>query len=282
VGGEEVPAILRYVTRSNLSVGFLVTSRPLDSSVTYRLEVTGVMDEAGNALDTSNAAVEFPVLSRPDTGKPGFTLAGIRDSVRDVDPWEPLDLAFTEPVLPVPARGGISFVDSAGAPVRHSATWLTPADLRLQPATPLLSKAWYTILVRLDSLSDYQGNRGRDSTVRIRFQTEDLKTTGTVEGVVTDAHRGDTASIYLTVRSIDLNPARRREIRMSRPGPFAVDRLREGRYVFEAFRDRDGSGTYGFGSPFPFLPSERFTVSRDTVKVRARWSVEGVTVKFGR
>ena len=34
------------------------------------------------------------------------------------------------------------------------------------------------------------------------------------------------------------------------------------------------------GRPYPFLPSEPFTVGSDTVKVRARWTVEGVSLRF--
>jgi hypothetical protein len=59
-----------------------------------------------------------------------------------------------------------------------------------------------------------------------------------------------------------------------------MDRLPEGRYGIQAFEDLDGNGKYRSGLPYPFLPSARFAVYPDTVKVRARWSVEGVQIKF--
>ena len=67
---------------------------------------------------------------------------------------------------------------------------------------------------------------------------------------------------------------------MEQPGAFVLDRLVEGKYVLSAFRDADSSGTYTYGLPYPFAPSERFVVYPDTVKVRARWDVEGVAIRF--
>jgi hypothetical protein len=61
-------------------------------------------------------------------------------------------------------------------------------------------------------------------------------------------------------------------------GSFLFSSLPEGRYIVEAYRDEDGSGTYSYGLPFPFRPSERFVVGSDTLKVRPRWSAEGVTL----
>jgi uncharacterized protein (DUF2141 family) len=61
---------------------------------------------------------------------------------------------------------------------------------------------------------------------------------------------------------------------------FLVRNLFEGKYTIQAYRDEDGNGEYSPGLPHPFRPSERFAVYPDTVKVRARWSMEGVILKF--
>ena len=61
-------------------------------------------------------------------------------------------------------------------------------------------------------------------------------------------------------------------------GKFLVDHLPEGKYTMSAFVDADSSGSYTFGKPFPYHVSERFTIYPDTLKVRARWGVEGVVL----
>lgn len=280
--GAPVPLALRYLPRSSPAVAFLVTATPLDSGRTYRLTVAGLFDRAGNPLDTANASTTFSVFVGRDTTRPGVSVGGLRDSVKDVDPWDPIDLSFTEPVLQPAASAGIVLLDSAGAVVSTGRAWLTASDLRVTPGVPLLSRAWYQLRVRLDSLRDYQGNSWRDSTMRVHFQTQDLRMTGIVGGTVTDTHPADSSAVVLTIRSIDLTPARQRAMRLKRPSPFLFDRLREGKYVLGAYRDRDGNGEYSYGLPHPFLPAESFTLSPDTVKVRARWNVEGVRVPFDR
>jgi hypothetical protein len=67
---------------------------------------------------------------------------------------------------------------------------------------------------------------------------------------------------------------------LNREGGFKIDRLVEGKYLLDAFRDADRPGHYSPGLPYPFVTSERFTVAPDTIKVRARWSVEGAWLKF--
>jgi hypothetical protein len=131
----------------------------------------------------------------------------------------------------------------------------------------------------MDSVRDYLGNTWKDSTWSVRFQSLDLRTTGVVEGVVFD-NEPDRGRIYLTAIRIDVSLPHEKTIELSKPGSFTFGQLSEGRYTFRAFRDADSSGSYSFGRPFPFIPSERFVGSSDTIKVRARWGVEGVVLKF--
>jgi hypothetical protein len=109
------------------------------------------------------------------------------------------------------------------------------------------------------------------------FQTLDLRNTGSISGIVRDARGG---KIVLTASSINITPRHSSTIRMGSPGPFAFAELPEGKYTISAFNDSGGSGEYAFGVPAPFRPSDRFTVFPDTIRVRARWGVEGVLVKF--
>ena len=158
--------------------------------------------------------------------------------------------------------------------------WLNATDCAVVPVAGLKSKTWYRITVRLDSAMDMQGNRGPDSTLILRFETRDLRLTGTIEGMVVDTDEKGTGAIVITASGVGQALPETREIVLAQPGAFVIDRLPEGRYTLHAFRDADSSRGYTNGVPFPFVPSERFTVAADTVKVRARWNVEGVLLKF--
>ena len=98
--------------------------------------------------------------------------------------------------------------------------------------------------------------------------------------VVDDAGPKGIGRVMVTASSVDLNPQRQKTIRLDRPGKFEMEQLVEGKYVISGYRDADSSGTYSYGLPHPFVPSERFAVYPDTVKVRARWGVEGIVLRF--
>lgn len=86
--------------------------------------------------------------------------------------------------------------------------------------------------------------------------------------------------MQLAVQSISDRLAAPQVQKLSSPGPFSFENLMEGQYVLSAYRDSDHTGKYSVGRSFPFTRSERFAVYQDTIKVRARWPVEGIVVKF--
>jgi hypothetical protein len=133
----------------------------------------------------------------------------------------------------------------------------------------------------MDSIVDLAGNRCKDSVLLVRFQTFDLRNTGTLEGSVVDLDSSKKqGAVVLSATQILSAESYERSVTLKEPGKFKFDRLPEGRYRLTAYRDRDLSLTYSFGRPFPFVPSERFAAYQDTIKVRARWGVEGINLIF--
>ncbi len=272
---------LWWLTRSVAGGAGVLLATPVDSGAPYRIEVRGVQDLAGNSIDTTHASLDFSGTGRPDTLRPVMNLPGLRDSVRSVWVHDPVEIDFSKPVVQEPLREAVALLDSSGKGVDMLQRWLSATDLLLVPRRDFLSKAWYQIRVKMDSVRDYFGNRCKDSTFILHFQTFDLRSTGVIAGSVVDPHadslRGE---LVLTATSIDLSPQRKQSVRMARPGPFLMSRLVEGKYVLDVFCDRDSSGSYSFGSLSPFVPSEPFAVYPDTVRVRARWNVEGVQLRL--
>jgi uncharacterized protein (DUF2141 family) len=125
-------------------------------------------------------------------------------------------------------------------------------------------------------VKDFRDNTYADSILVARLRTIDLKKAGEIAGQVNDNNEEGTGRIYLMAEGVD--GSRKQKIRLEAPGSFKFERLPEGRYTLSAFRDGDNSGSFSTGRPFPFVPSERFLIGSDTLKVRARWAVEGVTI----
>ena len=58
------------------------------------------------------------------------------------------------------------------------------------------------------------------------------------------------------------------------------NKVNPGKYLVWSYIDKDSSGTYSYGKPYPFIPSERFVYYPDTLKLRARWPVEDVKIEY--
>jgi len=281
LSGDRVPIRVSYLSRVVPSIATFVMQNPLDSGATYRLRVGGIFDRAGNPVDSAHATATFLGKNTPDTLKPTIAVHGLPDSTRGVAADQVFEVRFSKAVVQPAVEHAITLEDSSRSPVSFRLTWLGATDVGMRPLKPLQGDEWYRIRVMMDSVRDFQGNGYKDSTFVLRFQTLDPKTTGTLQGKVIDRlEQSAVGDIYVTAQGLDANPQTQRTVRLSVPGPFTFAQLPEGRYSFHAFRDADGSGAYSFGRPFPFIQSERFVTFPDTIRVRPRWTFEGVTLTF--
>jgi hypothetical protein len=147
------------------------------------------------------------------------------------------------------------------------------------PVSPLEFGEWYALNVVLDSLKDLSGNGYRDSSWVRRFQTVEEKTLGSIAGVVHEDVPSN-GQIVVTTSEISNKNIKPRQTLAGPAGAFRFDYLPEGRYTLSAFRDADSNGVYTFGKPYPYQLAEKCSPSSDTLKVRARWPLEGVVVKI--
>jgi hypothetical protein len=235
-------------------------------------------DRAGIPQAATSASAFFAGTEVRDTVAPLVSFEGLKDSTRGIPIDASVTIQFGEPVERERAVRGVTFTDSLRRPVPHRAAWDGETRLRLTPSAPLRSLAWYRCALILDSVVTFRAPRFSDSVLAIRFQTIDLKVTGEVRGTLIDP-RGRMAYV-MSVQRVDQSGPAPRTLRLPAPGAFQLTMLPEGRYAFSAFEDADGSGDYGYGCPYPYKGSERFALSPDTVRVRARWGVEGVTIPF--
>jgi len=279
LSGREVPLLVHYLERGNPSSLLAVTAVPLDSPAAYRVSVRGAFDRAGNALDTLHAEETVEGTLAPDTLRPAIGVTEIADSARGVSPEAILDVRFSDAVVPFSLEGGVTLADTARAAVPARSAWTGPASFTVVPGRPLAPDMWYTLRVVMDSVRSLTGRGYRDSVFTRRFQTLDLRTTGSITGRVEDA-RGARLGVVLTVAGIDAGPPRVRTVMLQSPGPFQVGELAEGKYALSAFLDSGGKGTFDYGRLAPFRAADRFAVYADTIRVRARWSVEGLVLRI--
>jgi hypothetical protein len=281
LGRNPVGVALAVLERTDSLAARIIPASPLESGNVYMLSIAHVRDRVGNLIDSANANGVFTAEGFLDTLRPTLEIVSIRDSTREIPFESTFELRFSEPVEQRSVPPAVSLLDSTKRQPEHDKRWISAMSLLISPRKSLNSASWYTIRVVMDSVRDLSGNGWKDSVSMLRFQTLDVKATGTVEGVVIDGDNGtNLGEIYLTATRVLSSSPTAATLRLSGPGKFRFERLLEGRYTLSAFRDRDSSENFSFGKPAPFIPSERFAVITDTLKVRARWAVEGVVVRF--
>ncbi|MEK6755085.1 MAG: Ig-like domain-containing protein [Bacteroidota bacterium] len=254
----------------------LVTDRQTPD-MRYRLMVETIKDPQGVPLSPLANSLTFSGSAAEDTLGPAIVSTSIADSTTGVELQPELFIHFSDAVKRESADGAIALLDSARRDILIDLRWLTDVSVRIEPQTTLLSKMWYRVTVSLGRMRDLTGKRARDTTQVVRFQTVDQELFSSIMGVVADKSSSDRIGpITLYAENVSRKNAKPYAIVLQQEGAFAVKDIVEGQYVLHAFRDRNQNQKYDAGSLFPYARSERFVYYPDTLKVRARWPIEGV------
>lgn len=279
---ENITVAVRYAVPilSKLSTVMLLTD-PAQESRGYRLTAERIRDQAGNVIHPLANSTSFSGSGLPDTVRPTVGSFSIPDSTRNVELQPKFLLTFSDVMERTSVEESIAVQDSSGSPVPLSLRQLNSAAWELHFPQPLRSLTWYVVAVDVTKARNVHGIAGAGSKRSYRFQTLDAELLSSIEGRVVDRSTADTSgTIVLIAENVGALSQRTFTMQLSRPGEFAFRNLGEGQYLLRAYRDRNGNGVFDAGRPFPFQSSERFAVYPDTLKLRARWPLEGVTIEL--
>jgi hypothetical protein len=261
--------------------GVLVMTEPQSADRRYRVRVETVRDLGGMTISPIANSMTFSGSATADTVGPAILSVSISDSSREVDFQPDVQIDFSDAVSRGTAEEAIALQDTSRQQIASSFRWLTDASVVLRPREKLASETWYRLDVELGKVRGLVGTSGKD-TVRVwQFRTLDDELLSGIEGNVRDDNPMDTVGdIFLFAGNIARKGSAAYQLRLGRPGAFVLQDILEGSYVLHAFRDRNGDQKYDAGRPYPFSRSERFTYYPDTLKVRARWPLDGIQLIF--
>ncbi len=276
---SKMPLVVKDVSFSETGLEANLVTAEQDSPRVYLVTVSAARDVHGNVIADTGGKTYCTGSVRPDTLFPTVKFLSGGDSLRNVDPDDTLWMTFSKPVIRQSIGRAIHLYDSVKTEIALNLEWMNSLHAYLQPSH-LTYGAWYRLTVILDSLKDYGGKGYHDSTLVRRFSTISEQTMGSVRGEVLDEVPREPGKIILTLRDILSRNAPVKIVTLDSAGVFTFDHVREGKYSLWTYRDREGKGKYIFGDVFPYKPSERFAVYPDTLKVRARWPLEGVQIRL--
>lgn len=259
----------------------LVVTDTQSSQAAYRLQIDSLRSASGLAMNPVANRLTFSASEAKDSVGPSILSFSIPDTSKEIDLKPIFVLHLSDAVQRKSAEKATVLLDSSRKVVPISFRWLSDASVEITPNVRLMNRAWYAFRVGMRSILDFAGKRGRDSLRVFRYQTVDEELFSSIEGVVSDTNATDAkGEIFLVARNVSRKESKEYVLQLGQGGPFVLRDVLEGKYLISAYRDRNGNKKYDPGRVFPFQPSERFTQHPDTMKVRARWPLEGVELKL--
>jgi len=171
-------------------------------------------------------------------------------------------------------------VDSAQIKIMGKGEWEIPNTFVFSPDSLLFGRMKYMIKLSGKEILDLLGNISLiDSIFGSSFVTLDPDTLGSVSGKVEIEEEDDSATVVLTLWSLDQDKLLY-QITTHRSGLFLFERVLPGKYFLSGYLDLNEDENLTLGEPELFSPSEPFLIYPDTIYVRSRWETEGIGLKF--
>jgi uncharacterized protein (DUF2141 family) len=244
----------------------------------YHASAVDLFDRSGLPLDSASRDIEFTASSQIDTLRPRLVRVLPGDSSRTVALDAPVELTFSELMRMDTSHTILMIRDSAGVAVRGRGKWKNHFQFEFEPAAAWQSRAKHVIEIFPDSTFDLAGLALFDTLGQRVFWTVNADTLSSISGNVNDT-MATTGPLRMSAKQI-VGGKVTYETTVDAPGPYKFDGVLPGVYQLSIYRDANVNGRYDFGKAFPFFPAERFFVSPDSIKVRARWPNEGNDVRL--
>lgn len=258
----------------NIAIG---TATPLPLKRKYFITAAdSLKDSFHNLMSPHNNTVVLEADSATMNLAPYYL--NFVDSSKDVTTYDTLYCQFISPAIASnPWAADVTLFDSAGRKMPGYIRRTSQTIFRIETAG-LSSFEWYTVELKYEvGAAELRSGEtgGRDSIVTRHFQTVDFATLGDIEGHVSPTFKG--RNILVSARRSD---GKAFVALADTNGQYKLDRIPAGMYTVSAYIRHNSSSAYFSGRSFPYRFAEPFGFYPDEVKVRARWTTDGVLIKL--
>lgn len=244
---------------------------------TYTVAMPAVKDAAGNYSEGESLRAEFKGTSKTDTTAAKIISVFPGNGQKNIAYNSPVRLQFSLPVDTVSLKTHFQLMNQDTLPVAGHWKFLPVSAPQFIPDTLLNKGESYLFTLDWANIYSVFENSFGDSAYTYQFSAWDWAELGEVSGTVYTREANWNSAIleiapFKGENHYSLIAATNRAYHI----PFLPDDV----YRMKAIIDVNGNGQYDRGSSNPFEFSEPFLFYPDTVKVRKRWTTDGINFKF--
>lgn len=255
----------------------LVIYTQFQKNVKYSGMISTVQDTAGNFSEEDT--IQFNFSGALETDTTSAKLIGLipSDNGKDVDYDSDIKLNFYYPVDSLSLENGFRLLSPDSVPVAGHWEFESLMQPQYMPESLLEKDASHQILLDLKKVKTIFGDSIGDSLMISHFRTKDWAQLGEIAGVVSSNNpQYGKAIIWAFPLRGTGNYSASAEIGQK----YLIQFLLAGQYQIQAGIDVNQNGKLDNGSALHFEYSEPFKVLPDTIKVRKRWTTEGINISF--
>lgn len=245
----------------------------------YTLIAQNFTDQFGLPFGHNRDRRDITISAKPDTLPLSSPKISLADSTKSVAQNSDFSITFSRAIARLPADSLLRF---AGTDTFH-VMWRDPRTLIVEPDSLWPASLWLSWTLVDSLVQDYRDSTYSDSLRNGAFQIESGEEYGSITGSVIANDQWDHTSVIVEADLMsgeEKASSQNYTTHLDNAGNFRFSRLPAGHYRLQAFYDKDGSETYTFGRPLPFVPAEKFVIFHNEVDVRARWETSGILAQF--
>lgn len=275
--GRQSLSVLNFIPRGSQFNSFTIVTDRQQADSLYVLSVNGVKDKEGFVISPLAQNKQFIGSKVNDTIPLSIVFSTIKDSTSTLFPTDEMFFEFSD-MFQQPLKDSTVFLlrkkDSSLVPFQLKVLGL--ATFSVKPKLKLSTNEHYILLLRWNYLKDPFFNFLKDSISTFTFMVNDPENYGSLEGSF--AGFGNKTTI-IEAQNITDKKQPSLKSKTSESGKFVFSQLPEGKYTLKAFDDGNNNQRNDAGKVFPFVRAEQFFHYQDTIRVRARWPVDGIIFK---
>ncbi len=280
LSGTELPVLAALVDPQG-PTRLLVYTAPQRQG-TYLGKVTAVVDSLGNRTGDMPLEFRFTGKIREDTAQVKLRSISPAPGGKNVPYDAAIELQFSHPVdsTTLPPAFQLLGPDSQNVAGQW---WVdSPLNPRFVPDTLLQKGQTYTLRLDLPAVRSIFEKPFADSVFVSQFTTYDFANLGEISGTVrVDQSRRvgpETPQAILQVTAV--RGTAQATVTAPINQKYIIPFLPDGPYRIRAILDLNRNGEYDKGRSLPFEFAEPFLLRSDTVRVRKRWTTEGIDFDF--